>query len=150
MIDAPHCGLSDAQVATVQTACASVLACYCHCADSRDHAAFAELFAPDGVWKRPGMVMRGRDEIRRFMDARPTGHVTRHVCGSIHVEVIDQDHARGLSYTTVYRDPAYGGTGPAKLVQPQMVVDYRDEFVRIDGRWHIGARHTTVVFSDQA
>jgi uncharacterized protein (TIGR02246 family) len=140
--------LQEAQVAQIQTACTMLVARYCHCADQREHQAFSELFAPDGEWIRPGMHMRGRDEIFRFMDARPPA-LTRHVCGSIHVEVIDADHARGLNYTTVYRAQDYTGGDSARL-HAQMVVDYRDEFVRLDGRWHILKRHTTVIFSDDA
>jgi len=140
--------VSTALAAEIQTACAMVVARYCHCADLREHRAFSELFAPDGEWIRPGMHMRGRDEIYRFMDGRPPA-LTRHVCGSVHVEVIDADHARGLNYTTVYRAQNPAGSPPAKL-HAQMVVDYRDDFVRLDGRWLIRKRHTTVVFLDAA
>jgi uncharacterized protein (TIGR02246 family) len=127
-----------------------LVARYGHLADQREHRAFSEIFAPDGEWIRPGMRPRGRDEIFSFMESRPPGALTRHVCGSIDVEVTAADHARGLSYTTVYREPNHGGTGTARLVQPEMVVDYRDEYVRTAGRWHIAKRHTTVMFSNKA
>jgi len=142
--------LQSSQAALIQTACAMLVARYCHLADLREHAAFSELFTHDGEWIRPGMHMRGREEIFRFMDARPLHALTRHVCGSIHIEVIDEDHARGLSYTTVYRQANYRGSGSAKLMQPEMVVDYRDDYVRLEGRWHFRKRQTTVVFSDKA
>lgn len=140
--------LQEAQVVQIQAACAMLVARYCHCADQREHRAFSEVFAPDGEWIRPGMHMRGRDEIFGFMEARPPA-LTRHVCGSIHVEVIDADHARGLNYTTVYRAQDHAGSGSARL-HAQMVVDYRDDFVRLQGRWYIQRRHTTVVFLDTA
>jgi len=143
-------GLDAAQTATIQIACMALVARYCHCADLRLHKEFSELFAPEGEWIRPGMHMKSRDDILRFMDARSPKAMTRHVCGSIHIEVVDADHARGFSYTTVYREPDYKGPDISPRVVPEMVVDYRDDYVRIDGRWHFGKRHTTVVFSDKA
>jgi uncharacterized protein (TIGR02246 family) len=136
--------------AAIQTACAMLVARYGHLADQREHRAFAELFAPQGEWIRPGMHMRGRDEIFRFMESRPADALTRHLVGSIHIEPVDVSHARGLSYTTVYRERNFQGKLPVPHVQAEMVVDYRDEYVRIEGRWHIAKRHTTVTFSDQA
>lgn len=127
-----------------------LVARYGHLADQREHGAFAELFAPDGEWIRPGMHMHGREEIFRFMDARPAEALTRHVVGSICIDVIDADHARGMSYTTVYRERKFQGRLPVPLAQPEMVVDYHDDYVRIAGRWHIAKRHATVVFSDRA
>lgn len=127
-----------------------LVAHYGHLADQREHRAFAELFAPDGVWIRPGMHMHGREEIFEFMESRPLQALTRHVAGSIHIEVIDANHAQGLSYTTVYRERDFKGQLSVPLERPEMVVDYRDEYVRIDGRWHIAERHTTVIFSDRA
>lgn len=142
--------LSEIQITSIQTACSMLVARYGQLADQREHRAFAALFAPDGEWIRPGMQMRGRDAIFHFMESRPPQAMTRHVAGGIHIEVIDADHARGLSYTTVYRERAFQGRFPVPLVQAEMVVDYCDDYVRIDGRWHIAKRHTTVIFSDKA
>ena len=125
-------------VAAAQTACAMLVARYGHLADRRAHRAFADLFAPEGEWIRPGMHLRGREEIFRFMESRPPQALTRHVVGSIDVEVLDPLHARGSSCTTVYREPHFRGTLPVPLRQPEMVVDYADDFVCIEGRWLIG------------
>jgi uncharacterized protein (TIGR02246 family) len=142
--------VDDLGIAAVQSACAMLVARYCHLADQREHRAFSELFAPDGEWIRPGMHMRGREEIFRFMESRAPQALTRHVCGSIHIEVVDATHARGMSCTTVYREANYAGAGTAKLVQPEMVVDYHDDYVRNESRWLIARRHATIVFSDKA
>ncbi len=141
--------LDETDRAAIRTACAMLVARYGHLADQREHKAFAELFAPDGEWIRPGMRLHGREEIFRFMESRSPQALTRHVTGSIHIEVIDTDHACGLSYTTVYRERNFQGELPVRLDRPEMVVDYHDDYVRISGRWHIARRHTTVVFSDQ-
>lgn len=141
--------LDEAGTAAIQVACAMLVARYGHLADQRSHEAFAELFAPDGEWIRPGMHLRGREAIFRFMESWPAQALTRQVAGSIHIEVANQDRASGLSYSTVYRDRRFTGLLPALLQQPEMVVDYRDSYVRIANRWHFARRHTTVVFSDR-
>ncbi len=141
---------SAAETIHILTVCTQLITLYGHLADQRAHHDFASLFAPDGEWIRPGMHLRGREAIFRFMETRPSQALTRHVSGSIHIEVVNLNQARGMSYTTVYREPAFEGKLPVRLLQPEMVVDYRDEFVRIEGHWHIARRHTTVVFSDKA
>lgn len=127
-------------------ACLAVIARYCHLCDAQDYAGFAALFTEDALWSRPIGDFRGRTAIRAVMEERPSRAQTRHVMGSIHVQVDDADHASALSYCTVYRDLAWSGEGPALLEAPEMLVDYRDRFVRVDGRWLIASRHTTMVF----
>src|SRR5690606_21379890 len=128
----------------IQSACAAVLARAAHCADAHDARGYTDLFAPDARWSRPGMVMQGHAEIHAFMRDRSPSNVTRHVNGSVWVEVIDADHARSQSYAVVYRDPAWSGSGPARLTGPEIVADYRDTFRRIAGEWKIQTRDTVV------
>lgn len=148
--DKPTADLDAGTIASIQISCAQLVARYGHLADQRAHQAFAELFAPDGEWIRPGMHMRGREAIFWFMESRPSDALTRHVTGGIHIEVLSRNTAHGLSYTTVYRHTHFSGTLPVRLIQPEMVVDYADQYVLIGDRWHIARRHTTVVFSDKA
>lgn len=150
MIDISEPMPSIADAVYIQASCTQLITRYGHLADQRAHKDFAAQFAPDGEWIRPSMHLQGRDAIFRFMESRPPQALTRHVSGSIHIEVVNLHHARGISYTTVYREPAFEGKLPVPLVQPEMVVDYRDDFVCIEGCWYIARRHTTVVFSDKA
>lgn len=130
----------------IKEACRDVIARYCHLCDARDYAGFAGLFTEEGLWSRPIGEFRGRAAIRAVMEERPSRGQTRHLMGSIHVETVDAEHATALSYCMVYRDLEWDGQGPASASAPEMLVDYRDCFVRIDGQWLIASRHTTMVF----
>ena len=69
----------------------------------------------------------------------------RHVNGGMLVDLINEQTAAAWSQTTVYESPACDVL-PAPLAGPDMVVEYRDLLVRLDDRWLIARRDTTVVF----
>ena len=131
----------------IQSACEALVARYCHLCDDREHAAFAALFTEDGMWIRPAGEFRGRKAIFDWMETRPVQQVTRHIMGSVHVEVLDEENAAGIGYCTVFQDYDPPAGKPSPLVQPKMVVDYRDRFRRSGGEWLIAERRTRVVFS---
>jgi uncharacterized protein (TIGR02246 family) len=127
-------------------ACAELVSRYAQAVNAWDIDAFVSLFVEDGVWQRPGQApLRGRQEIRAFMESQPVDRVLRHVNGGVLVEVLDAERARVWSQTTVYDT---GGTTevPAPLLGPDMVVEYRDEHILRNGDWRIARRDTTVVF----
>jgi uncharacterized protein (TIGR02246 family) len=131
---------------SIKMACAELVARYCRAVNAWNLDEFTALFTEDGVWKRPGQPpMNGRAGIREFMESQPRNRVLRHVNGAVFVEVVDLDHARVWSQTTVYEA---SGTveAPAPLEGPDMVVEYQDEHVRRDGAWRINRRDTAVVF----
>jgi uncharacterized protein (TIGR02246 family) len=134
----------------VKQACAEVMARYALAVNTRDVAGFVALFTLDGEWNRPGgHSMRGHDEIRAYIDyalADPAQRTLRHVNGAALVDVTGPDTAASWSQTTVYDTPQ-GGPFPVPLSGPDMVVEYRDQLVRVDGRWLIRRRDTTVVFA---
>jgi len=133
----------------IKLACADLVTRYCRAVNAWNLDDFTALFAEDGVWLRPGEIpMNSRAEIRAFMETQPVERVLRHVNGAVHVEVVDADHARAWSQTTVYET---SGTTriPAPLAGPAMVVEYSDEHVRRNGVWMIARRDTTVVFKRQ-
>ena len=127
-------------------ACAELVTRYAQAVNDWDIDAFVALFVQDAVWQRPGQPpLRGRPEIRSFMEAQPVDRVIRHVNGAVRVEVLDAEHTRAWSQTTVY-DTTGTTEIPAQLLGPDMIVEYRDEHVLDDGVWRIGRRDTTVVF----
>ena len=112
----------------------------------RDHETFAALFTEDGIWQRPGQpTMRGRDEIRAFMDRLPGSTVIRHVNGSVSIDVLGDDDASGISYTTVYNGENHE-VGTAPMTGPDYVVEYRDRFRRVGSDWLIARRDTSIIF----
>ncbi len=114
---------------------------------------FTDVFTPDVVWIRPGMEMRGHAAMQAFIDEtiaalrarNPAGPLTRHVITSIDIRVIDEDHAQGVTYGLVFRDNDFSGTLPTPMNTLELVVEYRDEFVRTAAGWLISrheAEHT--------
>ena len=108
---------------------------------SRRYDLFAELFTEDGHLNAGGPV-DGREAIRRRMAQRPDRLRSRHVLTNIHVEVLDADHARGITYLSLYRhigDESLG-EGPIEFAGPAGVGHYEDEFVRTASGWRIARR----------
>ena len=109
---------------------------------------FVSLFTADAIWQRPSVAaLRGQGEIRTFMEGQPTVRTIRHVNGLCLVTVNDDGTAAAaISQTTVY-DTVGPSAIPAPLSGPDMVVEYSDAIVNIDGIWLFARRDTTVVFS---
>jgi uncharacterized protein (TIGR02246 family) len=127
-------------------ACVELVTRYAEAVNAWDIDAFVSLFVEDGIWQRPGQApLRGRQEIRAFMESQPVDRVLRHVNGGVRVEVLDAERTRVWSQTTVY-DTAGTTEVPAPLLGPDMVVEYRDEHILRNGEWRIARRDTTVVF----
>jgi hypothetical protein len=67
---------------------------------------------------------------------------SRHVLTNISIDVVDVDHARGITYLTLYRhigDESLGDD-PIELKGPAAVGYYEDEFVRTADGWRIARR----------
>jgi uncharacterized protein (TIGR02246 family) len=111
--------------------------------DHGDYDAFVDLFAPDGVFERAGHRSEGHGAIRAFLDARPAGRTTRHVCSNIRADLTGADTARGHCIALMY---AGAGTDVPLQVSAPMLVDYADEFVLTARGWKFLHRRTDVIF----
>ncbi|HEX2040797.1 MAG TPA: nuclear transport factor 2 family protein [Acidimicrobiales bacterium] len=127
-------------------ACTALIVAYTHLVDHGRAAEVADLFADDGVWESDGSRYDGREAIRAAFARRQanTARTSRHVCTNVAVEVLDADTATALSYVTLYRaDDDAGRRGP---VQPCLVGDYVDRFVRTPEGWRFAHRRLVVAF----
>jgi hypothetical protein len=133
----------------IKHACAEVVTRYAIAVNDWNLDAFVGLFVEDGEWHRPGNhSMFGRAAMRAYLQSQPqppAERTVRHVNGGILVDVVDADHASVWSQTTVY-DTGPVADYPAPMKGPDLIVEYRDEMVRHEGRWMIRRRNTTVVF----
>jgi len=117
--------------------------------DARDIDAVTARYTEDAVFERKGETLRGRAAIRAAQEARPIEALTRHVCANTYVDVIDDDHAKGLIYFVLYRYDAPAGTEPlvpAKVAPPQTVGEFHDEYVRTPDGWRISRRTAIGIF----
>ena len=130
----------------IQRECTDLITRYALAVNEWDLDAFVDLFTDDATWQRPDHPpLEGHHAIRAFMESRPSRRTLRHVNGAALVEVIDENTATAWSQTTVYETPGRHEL-PAPLAGPAMLVEYRDRLRRVEDRWRIARRDTTVVF----
>jgi hypothetical protein len=110
--------------------------------DHKGDAKVPDLWVDEGVLKLGDNVMNGKDEITAWGAKRITQERQgMHVISNIRITPTEPDRAEGVAYYVVYvQDP--GGPTPEA---PMSVGEYRDEFVRRDGRWYFINRYTVAV-----
>ena len=116
---------------------ANLKAQYCMgCDDDHNPDTLDALFVPDGIWECEGMAnARGADERRAFFEGlRKQGHIrnSAHMVMSPEIQV-DGDTAVGrwkfvMAYT--------GHVGDGTTQFHRIIGQYRDDFVRKDGKWY--------------
>ena len=145
--------MDDVERLVAERDCARLTHRYCRFADRGEASRLAELFTEDGLFRTPGMVLRGRAEIAHTFAEREalTDLQTLHLCTNIDVEVLDATTARGwvnLCLFRRWRDA--GSTAPVPQTAPSLVASYDDRYARVDGRWLMASRVQRVVFADPA
>jgi len=131
----------------IERACERLSIAYARHVDFRDYDAFVELFSEDCRLEVGGLV-EGREALRPWLARRPDDLRSRHVFTNIHVDVIDADHARGITYVTLYRHVGKEALArePIELAGPAAVGHYEDEFVRTAAGWRIASRKAQLAF----
>jgi len=132
----------------IERACLQLVTDYCHLTDHGEAAKVAAQFTDDGVWKSGERVMSGREKIQRGFQKRQenTARVSRHVCTTARIEVLDADSARGCVYLTLYRHDGEPGRALSPLIGPAMVGEYHDEFRRTPEGWRFQRRELMIAF----
>ena len=132
----------------IERECERLVTAYCHFVDHGEAAKIADLFTEDGVWTSPEFTANNREEVRASMTQRQenANRMSRHVCNNFQLDVIDEDHAEGVVYLTLYRHDGKPGRRLSPLDGPVLVGEYRDSFVRRDDGWKISRREIVVSF----
>ena len=148
----PDSDLAPLKRMIIERACEQLSVAYARAVDFRDYDAFVELFTDDARLDL-GMRLEGKAAIRESMKLRSDEIRTRHVLTNISVEVQDSQHARGVSYLTLYR---HVGTEsirteiPVPTVLPTAVGHYDDEFLLTPNGWRFKSRTLHVAFRNPA
>ena len=131
----------------IREECTALSIAYARCVDFRDYDAFVELFAEDGELD-VGRSLTGRSAIAKAMGKRPDELKSRHVLSNIFIDVIDANHARGISYLTLYRHigPESLTGEPIAFAGPAAVGHYEDQFVRTDAGFLFKRRRLQLAF----
>jgi hypothetical protein len=120
--------------------------------DHLDYPAFVALFAADGVFEREGQRSAGHEAILAFLNARPTGRVTRHLISNVRIDMTGPNTATGHCSAMMYAASGSEGSEGSNSsdtplpVSPPLVVDYADDFVRTADGWRFQHRRTRIVF----
>ena len=122
-----------------ERACERLVYRYAQLLDLGQAEKVPELFADDGVWELPGRIrFAGRAELDAGIPTRLTapGRTARHLCMNVVIDVLGPDEAVGTSYMVNYRydDPSGVPADLAPTGDPVYIGEYRDRFVRTDGR----------------
>lgn len=140
--------LIDLERLQIEHACARLSVGYANHIDARRYDAFVELFADDAELDTGGLL-RGKEAIRRAMARRSDRLRSRHVLTNILIDVIDADHARGVTYLTLYRHIGdVPDSEPIERTLPAGIGQYKDEFVRGANGFRIARRVLTFAFRD--
>jgi ketosteroid isomerase-like protein len=135
----------------IERDCERLVTAYCHFVDHDEAEQIAGLFTEDGVWKSAEATLDGREQIRKAMAAREANaaRMSRHVCNNFLIDILDEDHAEGTVYLTLYRHDGKEGRRLSPLEGPAMVGEYRDRFVRTSAGWRIAHREILINFLRQ-
>jgi hypothetical protein len=142
--------MQEQQIRDIQRDCEALSIAYARAIDFRDYDDFVALFVEDGTLDI-GAEMQGRDAIGASVAGRPDNLRSRHVLSNIFVDVVDADHARGITYLTLYRSLAGGSPRePVESTLPAAVGHYQDQFVRTLAGWRFQSRTFHPAFRDPA
>ena len=115
---------------------------YARCFDSRNGAAWASLFTPDGIYQARGatpdgggIFVQGRDALERFCSDAPFA--------GVHLMHLPQLDVRGDAATGRVHLEFVGLFDSAGAPSVRMIGYYDIAYARADGRWLIDRRVTT-------
>jgi hypothetical protein len=146
-MSSPDTDIHSETVHAIREECTALSIAYARCVDFRDYDAFVELFAEDGELD-VGRPLIGRVAIAEAMSKRPDELKSRHVLSNIFIDVVDADHARGISYLTLYRHIGLESltSEPIEFSGPAAVGHYEDQFVRTAAGFLIKRRRLHLAF----
>lgn len=132
----------------IERACERLIQEYCHLTDHGEAEKVADLFTEDAVWTSASNTMTGRAAIKKGFRVRQNNvaRMSRHVCTSSLIDVLDETSARSVCYLTLYRHDGDPARRMSPAAAPEIVGEYRDEFVRTPEGWRFRRREIVVAF----
>lgn len=144
--------MDDLQIASIERACERLSHAYSRHTDFRKYDKFVDLFAEDALLNAGG-ELRGKEAIRKAMSKRSDRLRSRHVVTNHIVDVIDEDHAKGMTYLTLYREVSEEARDPGHVLGlsgPAAIGHYTDKYVRTADGWRFASRVLEFAFQNPA
>ena len=123
--------------------CINLVTDYAYHRDRFDATEFSNLFTEDASLSIGNQTWAGRDNIRARIESLDKSGSIRHLMSTIRIEPIDERHASGVSYATIYTAAA----GSNSTEGFEVIGEYHDNFVLTNDGWRISNRELKVVFS---
>lgn len=123
--------------------CINLVTDYAYHRDRYDAVAFSNLFTEDASLKVGNGSWKGRSNIRARIEGLDKSGTIRHLMSTIRIEPIDELHATGVSYATIYTSAA----GSSSTEGFAIIGEYHDSFVLTANGWKISNRELKSVFS---
>lgn len=114
--------------------------------DSFDTDRAVSLVTDDIEWVRESGTVRGHDQVRQALEARPRDRRTRHLVTNIDVSQADPTTARARCDVVVYRGIVDAGNGPIAVRGPELMLSSVDDLVLLGGSWKIRKKAPTTIF----
>jgi hypothetical protein len=132
----------------IEQDCHELIISFTHCLDHGESERAVSLFTSDGVWRRAGKSLTGRDQILASLRERKATSLVRHFTANIKIEVMDENNAEGVTYYTAYQGDAETAplALPLPLRLPLSIGEWHDKFVRTPSGWRIALRETRRLF----
>lgn len=123
--------------------CINLVTEYAYYRDRFDAEDFSNLFTQDASLSVGNQTWIGRAQIRARIEGLDSSVKIRHLMSTIRIEPIDELHATGVSYATIYT-----GSADSNSVEGFAVIgEYHDSFVLTESGWRISNRELKSVFS---
>ncbi len=131
----------------INRACERLSIAYAIYLDTQRYDEFAALFGDEGVLNVSGRV-EGQAAIARAMANRPAKLRSRHVLTNILIEPVDQEHATGTTYLSLYRHIGEASLEdkPIEPFAPAVVGHYSDQFKLTNQGWRFAYRELHLAF----
>lgn len=129
--------------ADVYRDCINLVTDYAYHRDRYDAVAFSNLFTEDATLKVGNGSWEGRSNIRARIEGLDSSGSIRHLMSTIRIEPIDELHATGVSYATIYTSTAGSNSTEGFAI----IGEYHDNFVLTADGWRISKRELKPVFS---
>ena len=132
----------------IERACERIVYAYSRALDLGELSAAADFFAENGSMARPmapEQIIRGRENIRAALLARPKTLLTKHLASNVMIDVVSRDEARGLSYLTMISStPPGDAIAPYVSAGPIYFGEFVDRFLREGGEWKFLERRGSI------
>ena len=114
--------------------------------DSFDVERALSLMTDDVEWVREGGTLRGREDVRRVLEARSRQRRTRHLVSNLDVTQQNSQTARARCDIVVYQGSAESDQNPLVIRGPDSLLSNLDDLAFQQGQWKISRKSPSTIF----